>query len=91
MPIIFVFIVSLFGCGVHASQLSLDSLNEESTESAQAEELFMLKRKRHKLRERLYSRVRTPSIAPPTGERRHKMVVLLSQIEYMIEELEKEY
>jgi hypothetical protein len=40
MPIIFVFIVSLFLCGVHASQL--ESVKEELTEQALTEDLSQI-------------------------------------------------
>lgn len=88
MPIIFVLVVSVFWCGVQASQL--DSATEEATAPARTEEvrsLITLKQQRHSLRTRLFSRVRTPSIAPPSGERRRKLQEDLSQIESMIQKL----
>jgi hypothetical protein len=96
MPIIFVLILGVFWCGVQASQLSFDSFNKECNESKPKVDavvtpdirvLNRLKYQRHRLRMRLESKVRTRSIAPPTGEIRSKLEENLLHIENAIKEL----
>lgn len=99
MTIIFGLIASVFWCGVQASNISLlselgDQENRAppsqracaSCTNADVRTQNVLKHKRHSLRMQLLNRARTPSISPPSGERRCKLEDALCCVERALKE-----